>query len=251
MAADLSLRRARDDDADSIVAVYLAARREAAMPPGIHPDHEVRAWLASRLGADEVWVAETPVTGETPETPETPSGRLAAYARMTETWLDDLYVAPDHARQGVGSALLDLVKSRRPDGFCLWVFEMNVPARAFYARHGLVELERTDGEGNEERAPDVRMAWPGQDPLAFFRGLIDDVDDQLGDLLARRVALTREVQQLKADGGSRRRDPERERQIAARLAARAPELGEERLARIVQAIVTQSLDATPGRPGGE
>jgi chorismate mutase/GNAT superfamily N-acetyltransferase len=242
MAADLSLRRARDDDADSIVAVYLAARREAAMPPGIHSDDEVRAWLASRLGADEVWVAETP---------ETPSGRLAAYARMTETWLDDLYVAPDHARQGVGSALLDLVKSRRPDGFCLWVFEMNVPARAFYARHGLVELERTDGEGNEERAPDVRMAWPGQDPLAFFRGLIDDVDDQLGDLLARRVALTREVQQLKADGGSRRRDPERERQIAARLAARAPELGEERLARIVQAIVTQSLDATPGRPGGE
>ena len=29
------------------------------------------------------------------------------------------------------------------------------------------------------------MAWPGADPLAFYRGLIDEVDDQLGDLLAR------------------------------------------------------------------
>ena len=50
-------------------------------------------------------------------------------------------------------------------------------ARArFYRRHGLVDLERTDGSANEERAPDIRMAWPGADPLAFYRGLIDDVD---------------------------------------------------------------------------
>ena len=72
----------------------------------------------------------------------------------------------------------------RPDGFCLWVFESNTGARAFYARHGLVELERTDGSGNEEKAPDVKMAWPGHDPVAFFRGLIDEVDAGLGELLA-------------------------------------------------------------------
>ena len=84
------------------------------------------------------------------------------------------------------------------------------------------------------------MAWPGQDPVAFFRRLIDDVDDSLGDLLARRVALTRAVQEVKE---SRERDAEREREIAERLARLAPELGADRLARIVHAIVTESLDA--------
>jgi chorismate mutase len=141
----------------------------------------------------------------------------------------------------VGSALLDLAKTRRPDGFCLWVFEVNHPARGFYARRGLVELERTDGSANEERAPDIRMAWPGAEPLAFYRRLIDEVDTQLGDLLSRRAALTRAVQPHKADPD--RRDPERERAIAAALARRAPALGTDRIQRIVHTIITESLDA--------
>ena len=228
MPTDALLRPAVDGDADALATVQLAARQAAAMPPGIHTDDEVRAWLAGRLRSDdEVWVAEV-------------QGAVAAYARITDTWLDDLYVTPAEAGHGLGSALLDLVKARRPDGFCLWVFEMNAPARGFYARRGLVELELTDGSGNEERAPDVRMAWPGTDPLGFFRRLIDDVDDQLGDLLARRAALTHAVQDHKHD---RTRDPVREREIAERLAAHAPALGADRLARIVHVIITESLDA--------
>jgi chorismate mutase/GNAT superfamily N-acetyltransferase len=231
MPTEVTLRPADSRDGEAVAAVHLAARREAPMPPAVHSDAEVRAWLAGRLASDdEVWVAEV-------------GGEVAAYARFTRTWLDDLYVAPPHARQGLGGALLDLVKSLRPDGFSLWVFDSNRPARAFYARHGLVTLERTDGAGNEERAPDLRMAWPGRDPVAFFRGLIDDVDSELGDLLARRLALTRVVQDHKPD---RTRDPLREREIAERLAVRAPELGPDRLGRIVHAIITESLDSLDG-----
>ncbi|MEZ0580966.1 N-acetyltransferase family protein [Nocardioides sp. MH1] len=146
---ELVLRPAAPDDALAVADVHLASRRAAAMPPGIHSDAEVRAWLARRMGEDDVWVAEV-------------GGRVVGYARFTQTWLDDLYVLPDHAGAGVGGALLDLVKSLRPAGFGLWVFEMNLPARTFYARRGLVERERTDGSGNEERAPDVRMEWPGR-----------------------------------------------------------------------------------------
>jgi chorismate mutase/GNAT superfamily N-acetyltransferase len=228
---DLTLRPAGVWDAAAVAEVHLSARRTAAMPPPVHPDDDVRTWLDGRMrSTDTVWVAEL-------------GGVVGGYARFTESWLDDLYVAPGLAGRGIGSALLDLVKQQRPDGFCLWVFEMNTPARAFYARRGLVELEHTDGSANEERAPDIKMAWPGAEPLTFFRRLIDDVDQQLGDLLARRVALTRVVQAHKPDTT---RDPVREAQIAAGMAQRAPELGEERLRRILDRIITESLDATGG-----
>jgi chorismate mutase/GNAT superfamily N-acetyltransferase len=227
----LTLRPATEADTEAVASVHLAARREAVMPPGIHDDADVGGWLAARIVEDEVWVAEH-------------DGAVVGYARMTPTWLDDLYVAPEAARQGVGSALLDLVKARRPDGFCLWVFEMNAPARGFYARHGLVELELTDGSANEEKSPDVRLAWPGGNPLAFLRTLIDEVDDQLGDLLARRAALTRAVQDHKPDTS---RDAQREAEIVASMAHRAPELGVERLTRIVHTIITESLDAAADR----
>jgi GNAT superfamily N-acetyltransferase/chorismate mutase len=229
---DLLLRPAEASDADALVDLHLAARREAAMPPIADPGG-VRNWLGGRLRDtdDEVWLAEV-------------RGVPAGYARVTSYWLADLYVDPRHQRHGVGTALLDLVKALRPGGFCLWVFEMNAPARELYRRHGLVELERTDGHANQEKTPDVKLAWPGAEPLAFFRRLIDEVDGELGDLLARRVALTRAAQGHKAAPG---RDPARESEIAAAMAGRAPELGAERLARIVQAIITESLDAVAGQ----
>jgi len=236
----LRLRPATHEDLPAVAEVHLRARAAAApaMPAAVHPPHAARAWVASwDLARHDVWVAEDVADG---------APVLLGYARVDDAWLDDLYVDPSAQGSGVGSALLDLVKAARPDGFCLWVFESNHPARAFYRRHGLLELERTDGSANEERAPDLRMVWPGTDPLTCLRGLIDDVDDELGELLNRRAALTRAVQLCKTTTD---RDLDRERQIARALAARAPALGEERLARIVHAVVTESLDAAGATPG--
>lgn len=229
------MRRAEAEDLPAVAEVFLASRSAAfAMPPVVGTDAEVRAHFASLDLHDparrEVWVAESP------------SGMLG-YAELKGDWLDDLYVVPSAQRQGVGSLLLDLVRSLRPDGFALWVFADNAPARAFYAGHGLLELETTDGSENQERAPDVRLVWPGTDPVAFLRRQIDEVDDELGRLLARRVALTGAVQDHKPVGGHEGRDPDREREIAERMAAHAPVLGAERLQRIVHAIITESLDA--------
>src|SRR3546814_6715428 len=78
------------------------------------------------------------------------------------------------------------------------------------------------------------MAWLGEQPLVFLRNQIDEVDDQLAGLLARRQALTAAVQVRKPVGGHAGRDPQREREIAERMAARAPALGLERVARIVR-----------------
>lgn len=228
----LVLRPAEEDDADALALIHLLARRAAPMPDPVHPDDDVRRWLRGRIAADETWVAEV-------------DGVPVGYARTTPGWLDDLYVQPAHQGGGVGGALLELVRARQPEGFCLWVFESNLPARAFYARHGLVELERTDGGANEERQPDIRLAWPGAEPLTFLRRLVDDVDTQLGDLLARRAALTRAIQQFKT---SSERDPARERVVAEHLATRAPTLGVDRLERIVHVVITESLDAAGVAP---
>ncbi len=232
MPTDLTIRPAVPDDLPALAEVYLETRRAAvpAMPPIVHTPEEVRRHVGSWDLADTaraVWVAES-------------DGEPVGFATVDRDWLDSLYVVPRAARRGVGSAMLDLAKAARPDGFCLWVFEANEPARRFYRERGLIDLERTDGSANEERTPDVRMAWPGREPLPFLRRLIDEVDAELGDLLARRAALTRAVQDIKHDTN---RDSVREAEIAAELARRAPALGADRTARIIDAIITESLAA--------
>ena len=142
----LVLRPAEAEDVPDLVDVFLTARAAAPMPASVHSPREIAAFLAARLEVDETWVADV-------------GGVVVGYARFTPTWLDDLYVAPGAQHVGVGPALLEHVKTHRPHGFGLWVFNSNQPARAFYAGHGFVEEEHTDGSENEEHAPDVRLSW--------------------------------------------------------------------------------------------
>ncbi len=145
--------------------------------------------------------ASTPTTRSAPGWPAgsrpTRSGSPRATARSSGTpgspppGSTTCTSSPPHAGQGVGSALLDLVKAQRPDGFCLWVFEMNTPG----AR--LLRRATAWSSSSAPTAPATRRrrrtsGWPGPAPTrcAFLRGLIDEVDEQLGDLLARRAALT-------------------------------------------------------------
>ena len=146
---DVTVRPATTEDAMAIADLYTAARVHAVpqMPPALHTNEEDRAYVAAKLTeADvQVWVAEV-------------DGGIVGYAQCTPTFLDGLYVAPQRKGQGIGSLLLDVVDATHPDGYELWVFESNVGARRLYERRGLVVVERTDGAGNEEKAPDLRMA---------------------------------------------------------------------------------------------
>ena len=149
-AGELSIRPATAEDADTIADLYTEARVHAVpqMPPALHSNAEDRAYVARRVVEPDVtmWVAER-------------DGELLGFATCTPTFLDSLYIRPDLTGQGIGSLLLDVVEATHPDGYELWVFVSNVGARRFYERRGLVEVERTDGSGNEEKSPDIRMAW--------------------------------------------------------------------------------------------
>jgi len=229
---DLSLRPGTTGDAEVLAELFLDAREAAypAMPRTIHPPHEVHDWFRQLLQGDrETWVAER-------------DGAVAGYLILDPAWLDSLYIRPDLTGHGIGTVLVDLAKSLRPDGFALWVFESNVAAQRFYRRHGLYEAERTDGSANEERAPDIKMVWPGA-AVAQLRTRIDDIDDRLAALLNERAGITAEIQRRKPVSGHPGRDHEREAQIVARMAELAPNLGVERIREIMHTVIGVSLDA--------
>ena len=233
----LNLRPAESSDLGQVADLFLASRTGAAgaMPPITSPWDVVRGHIeAWDLSVREVWLAEDALG-------------LAGFAIVTGAWLEALYMAPDRQGTGVGTALLELAMALRPSGFGLWVFASNSPARGFYRRHGLIELEHTDGSANMEREPDIRMAWPGLDPMAYLRTQIDEVDASLAELLARRFALTAAVQGQKASvggtGGHAGRDLSRERAIVERMARHVPGLEADRIAPIMDAVIGESLTA--------
>jgi len=145
----VTIRRGEAGDARAAADVWLRARKAAldTIPAPVHDDDDVRAWFAAHVVPDcELWVAED-------------DGGLAGILVLDGDWVDQLYVDPRCAGRGIGSRLLDIAKRERPDGMRLWTFASNTAAQRFYLRHGFVEIDRTDGRDNEERAPDVLYEW--------------------------------------------------------------------------------------------
>jgi ribosomal protein S18 acetylase RimI-like enzyme len=87
------------------------------------------------------------------------------------SYVDNLHVAPQLARQGIGMCLLAevgrrLIAHQTPGGVYLWVIAENTNARQFYSRVGAVEV------GSEEfpmpdggRVREVRCYWPSATSL--------------------------------------------------------------------------------------
>jgi GNAT superfamily N-acetyltransferase len=149
MNAEPHLRRATGADADIAAEVYLRARHHAVpeIPPMVHSDDDVRRWICSVLEEHEAWLACAD--------DGTPLGLMV----LEGDWVGQLYVDPAWTGHGLGTRLLELAKERRPGGLQLWTFESNVRAQRFYERNGFTVEDRTDGSGNEERAPDLRYVW--------------------------------------------------------------------------------------------
>ena len=147
-----AIRRGTRQDSRAAADLWLRARRAAlgAIPPPAHDDDDVREYFASRVVPEmELWVAVQD------------DGDIAGILVLDGRWVQQLYVEPALTGRGIGARLLDVAKRERPEGLRLWTFASNAGAQRFYERHGFVEEARTDGRGNEERAPDIRYAWRG------------------------------------------------------------------------------------------
>jgi GNAT superfamily N-acetyltransferase len=139
------IRRATPDDAPAISDLFVRARDQMTYLPRI-PEHVrplLGGWFLERA---ELWVAEE-------------GGRVVGFAGVSGSELTHLYTDPSAQNRGVGRALLDHVKSLRPERLELWVFQKNEGARRFYERHGFDLVTLTDGTGNMEQQPDVLYEW--------------------------------------------------------------------------------------------
>ena len=144
----MTLRRAVPADVPAIAALYRASQW-TNLPglPDIHTREEDLAFFGGQMLPNQtVWVIDD---GQ---------GGLAAYGAGVDGRLNHLFVHPDAQGQGHGSRLLELFRADVA-ALDLWTFQQNVGARAFYERKGFVAVEFTDGEGNEEKTPDVRYEW--------------------------------------------------------------------------------------------
>ena len=150
VSMNIEIRTATNDDAESVHRVLNASRIEfLPYAPSAHTVEEDRHWVSQTLiPTGRVELAD--LSGIT-------VGVVATSVSGEAGWVDQLYVLPGYTNQGVGTALLTHSLSNLPRPVRLWTFQENKRAINFYTRHGFSEVTRTNGEGNEERCPDVLL----------------------------------------------------------------------------------------------
>ncbi|SMC44032.1 GNAT family N-acetyltransferase [Rhizobium sp. RU36D] len=140
------LRAATSSDISAISRIFTAARSTLDFLPPLHTPEEDRAFIAGvMLGSKTILLASL-------------AGEPAGFVVTGDNWIEHLYVAPDHARRGIGAELLKAAMAETTE-LRLWSFQKNQPARNFYERHGFRSLLFTDGHDNEEREPDILYVW--------------------------------------------------------------------------------------------
>ena len=82
--------------------------------------------------------------------------QIDGFIGLTENHIEGIFVAKAARSKGIGKALLDYVKSRKPC-LTLSVYQKNQRALAFYRREQfVVQSEGIDGDTNEA---EIQMLW--------------------------------------------------------------------------------------------
>lgn len=142
-------RRAVLGDAEGCAAILQEWIDETDWFPSIHPAGAAASMLRAQINAVGFTLALE-------------NGQIAGFSCLANGVLEFLYIRHASRGKGIGAMLLNRCKFACPDGFGLWTFQQNTPARRFYEREGFIEAERSDGAGNEEGLPDIRYIWEGR-----------------------------------------------------------------------------------------
>lgn len=148
----VTIRPATANDAAAVAEVYLRSRKTfLPYAPLAHSDDEVRAWVWDILipGGNVTVVDDHGII----------LGMLVTGYHQGVAWIDQLYLDPAAVGQGIGTRLLLHALAHLPPPVRLYTFQANAGARRFYERNGFIALEFTNGQGNEEKCPDVLYEW--------------------------------------------------------------------------------------------
>jgi len=145
----ISIRPYRSTDLAAVVAMWRASKRaafpyvEAQQLYTLQNDTDYfRDVLAQEC---EVWLA-------------TDEEQIVGLLAVRDDLIDQLFVAIDGQRHGVGSALLVKARELSPDQLRAYTFQKNRPARAFYEKHGF-HIVRSWVSPPPENEPDLEYLW--------------------------------------------------------------------------------------------
>ena len=134
-------------DADGVARVFSASLRALSFLPELHTVEEDRRFIGNiALKECEVVVAEH-------------DGVIVSFLARLNGTIRHLHTHPDFVGRGAGSLLLQAAQDEAAGDLELWCFQANAHARQFYEARGFRPVRFTDGEGNEERLPDIQYRW--------------------------------------------------------------------------------------------
>lgn len=145
---DVRVRRTTRDDAVAILPLHVASIR--GLGPAAYDERQVEAWATKDHGPEGYPVEDDRQRMFVAEVEEE---ELAGFGQVN---LDDaevvaVYVHPDHARRGVGSALLDRLEAdARDEGIDALSLTASLNAVPFYERAGYEPVEEVTHATTDE-----------------------------------------------------------------------------------------------------
>lgn len=142
---DVTIMPARSLDAGAVGHILSVANDAMPWLPRVHSAAEEIKYAGQMIDAGWVRVARF-------------KAQVVGFIARHETEVYALYVLPEAQDKGVGTALLKDAMATC-EKLSLWSYEANGVASHFYGLRGFVEVDRTDGSGNEAQLPDIRYEW--------------------------------------------------------------------------------------------
>lgn len=142
-----------DDDFMSLVVLWRIAREKSAPDLQRRKGHffyeNVAYFRENILVENTVWVVDDE------------QAHPVAFMAINNDFIDQIFVHPDHWRQGIGEALIHFARTLSPQHLWLYTLQDNVNARTFYEKNGFV-VTKLGISPPPENEPDVKYEWFGK-----------------------------------------------------------------------------------------